>query len=105
MPISQPPLNKDTIKGAWEYELTYAVNSLEGRALALLNLMAQTGNISKLSTLLAEYESIQERLGTAQLYIQDNEPNPVYSEKFMWLQTNVNSDGDFSLWFSDGDKG
>jgi len=99
MPVIQPPLNQDPIKGAWEYELTSSHNTLEGRAQALLNLMALTGNIEKLSVLLSEYEAIQERLKSAVLFVQDDEPNPVYADSFMWLQTNVNDQGDFSLWF------
>jgi len=99
MPVIQPPINQDPIKGAWEYEVTYTVNNLEGRALALLNSLSGDNDAAKLVALVNAYESIKERLGTAQLYIQDNEPNPVYADSFMWLQTNVNDEGDFSLWF------
>lgn len=104
MPVSQPPYNGDHSRSSWEYELTSTLNTLEGRAEALLNTVDTIEKLNELAELIAEYNAIKERLETAQLYIQDEQPSPVYSDDFMWIQTNVNDQGDFSFWFCKGDE-
>ena len=103
MPIQQPPFNKDQAKSVWEYELTAFLNTLEDRSLPVLGAVDSYSDADKLALLLAIADSILERNNAAQLYIQDEQPDPVYANGFMWLQTNVNSDGDYSLWFCEGD--
>lgn len=99
MAVTQPPFNEDPSRASWEYELTSQFNYLEGRAQALLNSINSSADVTNLAALLAEANAILERQNTALLFIQDDQPTPEYQQNFMWLQTNVNSDGDFSLWF------
>lgn len=99
MPVQQPPFNDDRIRGTWEYELTALLNLLEGRIITLLEAVPTQTEVDQLADLIDRYESIIERLETSQLYIQDDQPSPVYSDTYLWIQTNVNEDGDFSFWF------
>ena len=103
MAINQPPLSEDQARSQWEYELTALVNTLEERSKTLLAAIENADDLSRFEVLLDAYNSILERLGTEYLYIQDDEPSPVYRDKFLWIQTNVNEDGDFSFWFCDGE--
>ena len=99
MAVNQPPFNEDPSRASWEYELTSQFNFLEGRASALLNVINSKDELEALVSLLEKANAILERQDTALLYIQDDQPSPAYQQDFMWLQTNVNSDGDYSLWF------
>ena len=99
MPVSQPPFNQDPSRSSWEYEITSSHNTLEGRAQALLNAVSTKDEVEGLIALLEYYKEILESKDGANLYIQDTQPNPIYIQDFMWIQTNVNEDGDFSFWF------
>jgi hypothetical protein len=99
MALNQPPYNEDQVRSQWEYELTALVNQLEERSKTLLLAIENADDLSQFQVLLDAYNSILEKLGTANLYIQDEQPDPVYQQDFLWIQTNVNDDGDFSFWF------
>jgi len=100
--INQPPISNEPSLDIWRYELTNAINDLDSRIKAVLDVVDEDDDIEGLEELLAEYLAIVEMLSSGRIYIQDNEPSPVYSDKFLWIQTNVNDDGDFSFWFCDG---
>lgn len=100
MAVIQPPASKDHPRSSWEFELTSQFNTLEGRAQALLNIIDTKVDLEALAFLVDHYGKLKERVNdTAVVYVQDDQPTPTYTRDFMWLQTNVNSDGDFSLWF------
>ena len=99
MAVIQPPFNEDPSRASWEYELTSQFNFLEGRATALLNAINSKEDLARLVALLEEANAILERQDTSLLFIQDAQPDPAYQQDYLWLQTNINSNGDFSLWF------
>ena len=100
MAINQPVHSGNHPREAWEYEITAQLNNLEGRSLALLNTVDTKARLTVLQNLLKDYKEIKERNNTALLFIQDEQPSPVHnSEGFLWIQTNVNDEGDFTFWF------
>lgn len=99
MAIIQPPFSQDNARSSWEFELTSQFNYIDARSQDLLNLINTGDNLASLASLISNVNAIIERQDAALLFIQDDQPTPTYQQDFMWLQTNVNSNGDFSLWF------
>lgn len=107
-------LQYDTATGTWTNGLfttntsdltDFDINSPANNELLTYNSSTEAWENTTLETVLADnnidINEVVAQTNSAPLYIQDNQPT--YEKAYLWVETNVNSDGDFSFWFCEVD--
>lgn len=84
--VVSPPITGDNQLDSWSFQMTEEMR----RMLATLS----TIDADHLALIVAAIE------GNKQIYIQDTQPD-VTDRSYMWIQTNYNDDGDFTIWIND----